>query len=84
MSVCTSGCLTQDHTSYGECLRSKSAGVGVITPSAEYQGRKKWWTEIKEYRDARAQGIQPKSTQLADIRGAVSRSRAADKPMQES
>lgn len=76
--------MTQDHSSYAECLRDKSAGVGVITPSGEYLTRKKWATELTEYRAARAQGIQPKSTKLHDIRGAVARSQRADKPMQES
>jgi len=40
--------------------------------------------EIKEYRAARSQGIQPRSTQLKDIRSAVSRSRALDKAVKDA
>jgi hypothetical protein len=83
MSNCTSGCFTQDHHSYAECLRSKNAGLSVVTPSAEYSQRNKWWTEVSEYRAARAQGIQPKSTQLSDIRSAVRRSELSNSAVQD-
>lgn len=33
--------------------------------------QKSWDRELKEYRDARAQGIQPKTTRLKDVRAAV-------------
>lgn len=52
--------------------------------SANYQSHKLWATEIKEYRDARSQGIQPRSTKLADIRSAVDRSEAAGAPVKEA
>lgn len=36
--------------------------------------RKKWDGELQAYRDARAQGIQPKSTKMKDIQAAVAQS----------
>lgn len=79
MSNCTTGCPTQDHSSYGECLRSKRPRVA--SEGGDYKAGLKWETEIKEYRDARRQGIQPKTTQLSDIRQAVSLSQTYDTPV---
>lgn len=84
MSNCSSGCLTQDHATYGECLKAKNSSVAGMQPSQEYKRRDLWQTEIKEYRAARAQGIQPKSTKLADIRSAVSASQKLDKAVQQA
>lgn len=84
MSNCSSGCPTKDHESYGECLKSKGAGVKVMDPSAGYMAAKKWQTEISEYRAARSQGIQPKSSQLGDIRRAVTKSQKLDRAVQET
>lgn len=83
MSNCSSGCPTQDHASYGECMKSKSMRLGVITPNGEYQVRNRFWTEIKEYREARAQGIQPKSSKLEDIRAAVNTSKKTNTAVQD-
>ena len=83
-SNCTSGCRTQDHESYGECLRSNSPSIRVTAASSEYSHRRKWDTEIREYRAARSQGIQPKSTQLRDIRSAVSKSQRLDRAVKET
>ena len=82
--VCTSGCRTRDHSSYAECLVSKTSGLRIDGVDAAAVAQRRWNTEIREYRAARKQGIQPKSTSLKDIRGAVRRSRAADTALQES
>jgi hypothetical protein len=75
---CRTGCPTQDHVSWGECLRASSIqlNTGDAKASLISSGwtQKKWDNELKEYRDARAQGIQPKSTKTADIRAAVKHS----------
>lgn len=70
---CGQGCPTM-----GYCLRNKgikfngvfatrSAGAGYGDATAQ----KAWDKELDEYRDARAQGIQPASTKTKDIRDAV-------------
>lgn len=78
--ACRSGCPTQDHETWGECLRASNIqmNTGDANGSLVQSGwtNKKWDNELKEYRDARAQGIQPKSTKTADIRAAVKASDA--------
>lgn len=81
MNNCTSGCPTKDHASYGECIRSKGTAVTTTdTRKGDYKFRSKWDAEIKEYKDARRQGIQPRSSQLSDIRKAVKVSQKIDAP----
>lgn len=79
MSNCTSGCPTKDHATYSECLRSKAPKVATeATRTGDYAFRSNWTQEIKEYREARSQGIQPKTSSLKDIRTAVAASRQLD------
>jgi hypothetical protein len=58
LSKCRSGCLTQDHESWGSCMRaanvSTMVGDGV---QINRQGEK----DLDHYRKARAQGLQPQS-----------------------
>ena len=46
--------------------------------------QRKWDNELKAYRDARAQGIQPKSTKLKDIQAAVDKSNKSGKAYDSS
>ena len=80
MSNCTSGCKTQDHASYGECLRSKRTVSKNSTQSTDrlYSMEARNAQEITEYKAARAQGIQPAGTKLGQIREAVAASNKAD------
>lgn len=79
--ACRSGCPTQDHASYGECLRA--ANFQVPKQESQYHGAaytpKSWDAELSAYRKARAEGIQPASTRMSDIKAAVDISRATDK-----
>lgn len=71
--ACSSTCPTQDHETYGACMRAKNikiADVGYTTAN------KKHTTELSAYAKARAEGIQPKSTRKHDIEKAV---RTSDK-----
>lgn len=85
---CRTGCPTQDHSSWGECLKASNLqlNTGDAKASLIHSGwtNKKWDNELKEYRDARAQGIQPKSTKTADIRAAVEASNATGVAFQAS
>lgn len=84
--ACTSGCPTQDHRSYGECLRSKhiattgleSTGNGVVSRERE----RAWDNELSAYVDAKKQGIQPAGTDMASIRAALDKSDAMQAPYQ--
>lgn len=73
--ACRSGCVTQDHDSWGDCLRASNiqmstgdANGGLVDGGWT---NKKWDNELKLYRDARAQGIQPEGTSTAKIRKAL-------------
>lgn len=70
---CTSGCVTQDHESYGECLRAKSLRVAYCNSASgqDYTAQKKWDADLAAYKDARAQGIQPSGTDRSKVDRAV-------------
>lgn len=70
--MCSSGCPTQDHANFGECLRAKNMKVAFCGQgSGDATTQKRWDAELQAYRDARRQGIQPKTTKMKDIRQAV-------------
>jgi hypothetical protein len=83
MSNCRSGCRTQDHQSYADCLRAASPATRNSTQSVDplYAREVERDTISREYRAARAQGIQPATTQLADIRTAVAVSQKTDQAL---
>ena len=81
MSNCTTGCPTQDHSTYGECLRSKRTKVAYCASAKgfDFTQQKKWDRDLAAYSDARAQGIQPASTQRASVDAAVAMSNETGK-----
>jgi len=71
---CSSACPTQDHKTFGECMRAKNL---QLNPNLSNTGASKAWdAELSAYRDARAQGIQPSGTTMAKVREAVDISNA--------
>ena len=64
--ACRTGCRTQDHPSYGACLRD--AGVRVTFMATPNNA---WDKELALYANARRQGIQPGSTQTHKIQAAL-------------
>jgi hypothetical protein len=71
---CSSACPTQDHKTFGECMRAKNL---QLNPNLSDTGSSKAWdAELSAYRDARAQGIQPSGTTMAKVREAVEISNA--------
>ena len=82
---CASSCTTQDHSSYGACLRSKRlsvTGLESTSPSFTREREKDWNSELDLYEQARKEGIQPASTQRKDIETALQISDAFQKPYQ--
>ena len=62
VSACRSGCRTQDHATYGECLRDAGVGVNLrVTP------KNTWDRDLDAYRSARLEGLQPDSTKRQDV-----------------
>lgn len=77
---CRSGCKTQDHSSYAECLQSANVTIGA-TINSPLQGM---WESTKRdlaaYRNARAHGIQPESTSYDKIKQAENATRMLGRP----
>lgn len=71
--MCRSGCPTQDHSTWGECARQSNFRIAYANSAKglDLTEQKKWDRELKEYADARAAGVQPKSTKTAHIRKAM-------------
>lgn len=69
--MCRTGCPTQDHKSYAECCKGLQLAIGeALTLRQQSVDR-----ELKAYRNARAEGIQPSGTQMHQVEQAV---RASD------
>ncbi len=67
--TCRSGCPTQDHATYGECLRLSGTRV-AYTNSAngwDYTKQKRWDKELAGYRAAVAEGLNPPSSYWGGI-----------------
>jgi hypothetical protein len=77
--ACRTGCKTQDHASYHECLRDAGVRTYLASPSKGLDGtaQKRWDSELHSYREARRQGIQPDGTTKAKVEAAVRASDAA-------
>lgn len=76
--TCRTGCATQNHATYGECLRAASLRVGWsrsatdVTLDRSYEKRNQ--RELDLYKAARDQGIQPDGTSTGKIRFALDQS----------
>lgn len=79
--ACSSSCKTQDHASYGECMRSKGIRTTAI-PLDVHEANKKQTKTLDKYAEARRYGIQPKSTRHADVENAVRISEATGEAFQ--
>lgn len=75
--ACSSGCPTQDHASFGECLRSKKLQIADPTAYAFHQHRN---SEVKEYVRAREAGLQPKTFFKKDVDAAWKKTEATGIP----
>lgn len=82
MSNCTSGCPTQDHASYAACLKGKGVRTLYVsnTNGVDADYVKKFDAEIKAYRAAARQGIEPDGSSMAQIERAVKISEATGTP----
>lgn len=69
--ACASSCKTQDHQTYGECMRAKNLRVADVGYT---HLNKKHTRELSSYEKARKEGIQPQSTRQKDIDLAVRQS----------
>ena len=70
MSNCRTGCPTQDHESYSQCLQESNLQMST-GDAGRPSSQKKWDAELNAYQSARKQGIQPAGTTLKKIQEAV-------------
>lgn len=77
---CSSSCLTRDHKSFGECMRSKNLNLNPNL--SDTSASKRWDSELESYRNARRQGVQPSGTTRAKVDEAMRISDATGKAYQ--
>lgn len=61
---CSSACVTKDHETFGECMRSKSLRVAYCAShkGQDYTAQKRWDAELNDFATAKANGIRPEGT----------------------
>lgn len=79
-SNCRSGCKTQDHDSYAQCLQAANPTINATAASNMASMWSKTKSDLAAYRTARANGIQPESTSIAKVREAESATRMLGRP----
>jgi hypothetical protein len=77
-SNCSTGCPTQDHANWGECMRSKHLNLNPNL--ANTQKTISTERELQAYRDARRQGVRPDGTTMAKVEQAMKISEETGKP----
>lgn len=66
--ACRTGCRTQDHATWGDCLRASNIQMNAgDAASGKAMSNAKWNGELDAYANARAQGIQPAGTRMGQI-----------------
>lgn len=71
--MCSSSCLTQDHKTWGECVRSKGLRIGWANSAngMDLSKEKRWDNELALYRQAVKDGHNPESTRTIDSLSAM-------------
>lgn len=75
---CSSSCVTKDHATFGECMRSKHLNLNPNL--ANTQKTISTERELQAYRDARRQGVRPDGTTMAKVEQAMKISDETGKP----
>lgn len=60
---CSSTCYTQDHKTYGECLRAKNLQLSPHVNDNYSAKQTQWNRDLDHYENAVGNGIQPEGTQ---------------------
>lgn len=77
---CRSGCVSQSHASYADCLRAANVTVTATINSPLQRMYDTTKGDLRAYQSARANGIQPAGTSLEKVRQAEAASRALGRP----
>lgn len=76
-SNCSSGCLTRNHKTFGECMRAKNLNLNPNLANTNKTISTE--RELQAYRDARRQGVRPDGTTMAKVEQAMKISEATGK-----
>ena len=68
--ACSSSCRTQDHESWGACVRAKNLRTPALSVDM-LTTQKAADKTLDDYAKARSYGIQPKSTRTHDVQTAL-------------
>lgn len=68
---CSSACLTQDHRTFGECMRSKNLQLSPHVNGEYGKKQKAWDRDLDHYESAVSQGLQPVGTQRHQVDAAI-------------
>ena len=69
--MCASSCLTQDHKSWGECVRSKNLSVSPNVNEGYSSKQRAWDRDLNHYERAVNNGLQPEGTQRHQVDKAI-------------
>ena len=80
MNNCRSGCRTQNHASYAECLRAANPTINATATSNLASMWSKTKSDLAAYETARRHGIQPGGTTIEQVRAAETATRRLGRP----
>lgn len=69
--MCSSSCPTQDHRTFGACLRAKNLQLSPQVNEGYAGNQKAWDRELDNYESAVRQGLEPRSTKQWAVDQAV-------------
>jgi len=70
-SKCSTGCPYGDCPTYGYCMRRKSVKPTWVAPAMDKTKERSHENDLAAYRAARRQGMEPATTQRADVEKAI-------------
>lgn len=68
---CTTACPTQDHRTWGECVRSKGLQISPHINDGYGTRQKAWDRELDNYESAVRQGLNPAGTKQHHVDAAI-------------
>lgn len=74
---CSTACPTQDHKSWGECVRSKGLQLSPAINDQYGTRQRAWDRELDNYQSAVSQGLEPAGTKQRHIDAALKEADAA-------
>lgn len=66
--ACRSGCPTKDHATWGECARAARFQIDRHALTHSLRAERDKDRRLATYEQARRDGLQPRTTQWADVR----------------